>query len=109
MTRGNRWGAEGPPPEAYSRVTEPERVEPLHPLAEELLRRLEDEFDVGRTEGYGLDPELEGKDLAHPTVRLVPSIEGAASITVAFTTFPFPGLGVRFGLWHRFSFPTCAC
>ena len=28
--RGDRWGIAGPPDEAYSRVTNPERFQPLH-------------------------------------------------------------------------------
>jgi hypothetical protein len=71
---GHRWGAEGPPREAYSRVTNPERFAPLHDVAAELLDRLELEFDAERTEGYGLDPELEeGCKLARPSVTLVPA------------------------------------
>ena len=42
--RGDRWGIEGPPEEAYSRVTNPERFQPLHAAATELLDRLEREF-----------------------------------------------------------------
>ena len=53
----DRWGIEGPPPEAYSRVTNPERFQPLHSFAEGLVARLEARFDVERTEGYGLDAE----------------------------------------------------
>jgi hypothetical protein len=69
---GNRWGAEGPPLEAYSRVTDPERFGSLHLVAAELLDRLEREFDVERAEGHGLDPELEqGIRLARPSVTLV--------------------------------------
>ena len=45
--RGDRWGIEGPPDEAYSQVTNPERFQPLHAAATELLDRLEREF-VGR-------------------------------------------------------------
>ena len=42
--RRDRWGIEGPPDEAYSRVTNPERFQPLHAAATELLDRLEREF-----------------------------------------------------------------
>lgn len=105
--RGSRWGIEGPPPEAYSRVTQPERFELLHSWAIDLLGRLEEGFEVDRTEGYGLDAELERAVVVRPTVRLVPTIEGAAPIAVTFTSFP--GLGVRFGVWHREAFPSCGC
>ena len=56
---GHRWGAAGPPLEAYSRVTNPERFACLHNTAAELLDRLEREFAAEREEAYGLDPELE--------------------------------------------------
>ena len=42
---GDKWGIEGPPKEAYSRVTNPERFQPLHGATTELLDRLEREFN----------------------------------------------------------------
>jgi hypothetical protein len=105
---GNRWGAEGPPLEAYSRVTDPERFGSLHLVATELLDRLERNFDVERAEAYGLDPELErGITLARPSVTLVPRDAGAAPILIAFSTFP--GIAVRFGRWCTSAFPVCGC
>ncbi len=104
----SRWGIEGPPEEAYSRVTNPERFQPLHAAAMELLDRLERDFDVEREEGYGLDEELErGFDLARPGVRLTPHDPQAAPIVVAFTEFP--GLNLRFGSWRKEPFPNCGC
>ena len=108
MPRRGRWGPEGPPPEAYSRVTNAERFRPLHAAMEEIIGRLESGFEVERTEGYGLDEELEkGLDLAGPFVRLSPEDADAAPITVAFTAFP--GLHLRFGRWHTELFPSCGC
>jgi hypothetical protein len=105
---GNRWGAEGPPLEAYSRVTDPVRFGSLHRVAEELLDRLEREFDAERAEGYGLDPELEQDiKVASPSVTLVPRDAGAAPIVVAFSAFP--GIVFRFGRWCTAAFPTCGC
>jgi hypothetical protein len=105
---GDKWGPGGPPLEAYSRVTNPERFAFLHDVAAKLLDRLESEFDAERGEGYGLDPELEeGFKLARPTITLVPKNVGAASIVVAFTAFP--GVLVRFGRWCTAAFPTCGC
>lgn len=98
---------EGPPPEAYSRVTAAERFAVLHTWAEDLLHRLEARFAVQRLEGYGLDPQLERARPVRPTMRLVPSLKSAAPITVTFTRLP--GLGVRFGLWHVDTFPSCGC
>ena len=101
-------GAEGPPLEAYSRVTNPERFASLHDVAAELLDRLELEFEAKRAEGYGLDLELEeGFKLARPSVTLVPRDVDAAPIAVTFTAFP--GIHVRFGRWFTSAFPTCGC
>ena len=101
-------GAEGPPPDSYSRVTNPERFAPLHDFVTELADRLGDEFDVERTEAYGIDPELEQhNNSARPTLRLRPKDEAAASITILFTSFP--GLYVRFGRWVMDDFPRCGC
>ena len=62
--RGDRWGIEGPPKEAYSRVTNPERFQPLHDAATELLDRLEREFAVERLEGPDADDELGRESLS---------------------------------------------
>jgi hypothetical protein len=97
----------GPPPEAYSRVTNPERFRPLHTLMVDLIGRLEATFDVERLEGYGLDDELERVDLARPSVKLLPRDTSAASIAVSFTAFP--GLRVRVGRWRIEAFPSCGC
>ena len=105
--RGDRWRIEGPPKEAYSRVTNPERFQPLHAAALELLDRLEREFAVERLEGHDADDELGMESLAHPSIRLVPHDPQAAPIVVAFTEFP--GLHVRFGSWHTKPFPRCGC
>jgi hypothetical protein len=105
---GNRWGVEGPPLEAYSRVTDPERFGSLHRVAAELLDRLEREFDAERAEGYGLDPEMEQVfKLARPSVSLAPRDAGAAPIVVVFSAFP--GIVVRFGRWYTAAFPACGC
>jgi hypothetical protein len=103
----NRWGPEGPPPEAYSRVTNPERFRPLHSFVVGLISRLEADYDVERLDGYGLDDELERVDLVRPSVKLLPRDPGAAPIVVAFTAFP--GLVVRVGRWHTDTFPSCGC
>ncbi len=108
MTPPSRWGPEGPPEEAYGRLTNPERFAPLHDAALELIARLEAGFDVERAEAYGLDEDLEGqRGLARPSVRLSPSDPEAAPITVVFTDFP--GLFVRFGRWAEEIFPVCGC
>ena len=108
MTYGTRWGPEGPPEEAYSRVTNPERFQPLHAAMTDIIARLQLDFDVERAEGYGLDEELEHRHtLAAPSVVLTPSDPGAAPIAIVFTDFP--GLHVRFGRWRTEPFPDCGC
>ncbi|HXG69387.1 MAG TPA: DUF6226 family protein [Gemmatimonadaceae bacterium] len=98
---------EGPPPEAYSRITNPDRFAPLHDDALNLLSRLSAEFDVQRSEGYGLDPELERADLARQTVQLVPANPASASLTFVFTTFP--SVNLRCGRLMVETFPCCGC
>ena len=79
---GDKWGIEGPPEEAYSRVTNPERFHPLHAAATELLDWLEREFAVERLEGHDADDEPGRESLARPPVRLVPHDPRAASILI---------------------------
>lgn len=102
---GERWGIDGPPPEAYSRVTNPERFKPLHGFAERLLGSRETDFDLARQEGYGLDGELKRDDAASAIVRLVPRSADAGALTIAFTSFP--GLRVRLGHWFVEPVPFC--
>lgn len=107
MSRRDAWGPDGPPDEAYSRVTNPERFLPLHDTALEMLAALEQRFDVERAEGYGFDEELAVRELLRPSVALMPTDPEAAPLTVAFTDFP--GLSVRFGRWSIELFPVCGC
>ena len=100
-------GPDGPPLEAYSRFTNPERFRPLHDFALTLLAQLHASFDVDRIEGHGVDSELEVGDLARPSVRLVPRDSTAAPLAVTFTTFP--GLRIRAGRWFTAPFPGCGC
>lgn len=104
---GNRWGLDGLPLEAYSRVTSADRFQPVHDFSLALLARLTSEFDVQRTEGYGLDSELEVPHIVRPTVKLAPGDSRAAPIVVAFNSFP--AIWVRFGRWRTDPFPSCGC
>jgi hypothetical protein len=105
----NHWGPDRPPPDAYSRVTNPERFAPLHDFAKTLLATLEKTFEVERAEGYDLDPQVPValRDRIQPAVRLRPRSASAASLLVSFTNFP--GLVVRAGRWHREPVPMCGC
>ena len=97
------WAGEGPPDDAYERVTEPERFTPLHDWTLEAVGRLQAEYDVALEEGKGVDAELERSSLARPTLKLTPRQESCAPITIAFTDFP--GLAVRVGRWVTDYFP----
>ena len=103
----DRWGIEGPPEEAYSRVTNPERFQPVHGAAMELLDRLEREFEVRRIESCAAAAELAKVSDARPPVKLVPNDSEAAPIAVAFTHFP--GLHLKFGRWRTEWLPVCGC
>jgi hypothetical protein len=98
---------EGPPPEAYSRITNPERFEPLLRVAMDQVERLEREFDIERVDCFGLDPDLERADLTRASINLIPADSTAASILIAFTSFP--AVIVRSGLLLDLTFPECGC
>ena len=103
----DHWGPDGPPEDAYSRVTDAERFRPLHKATLELIDRLEVSFELERLEGYGLDPELEVRQMARQSVRLTPRGDFRAPMTFTFTDFP--GLAARFGRWYTTFFPDCGC
>ena len=101
------WSGDGPPEEAYSRVTEPERFGPLHDWALATVARLQRDYDVDRAEGENMDPYLERSPLSRPTIKLTPVQDSGAPITIAFTDFP--GLAVRAGRWFTEWYPSCGC
>ena len=102
-------GAErGPPPEAYSRVTNPGRFRALHAQALALLARLQADHDVVASDRFELLPVLMRPfEHARRPVTLTPVVAEAAPLSVAFTTFP--SLLVRYGRWHAAAFPSCGC
>ena len=95
------------PASRSSGITNPERFQPLHSFAQELLRRVQNEFDAERRDGFGIDPELETRRLSLPTVELTPRDPGSARLVVAFTDFP--GLMMRCGYRLVTAFPACGC
>ena len=101
------WGMEGPPDDAYSRVTEPERFAPLHGWALEAVARLQTKYEVTLDEDGVTDAYLERSPLSRPLMKLTPKQDSAAPITIAFTDFP--ALGVRVGRWLTDRFPSCGC
>ena len=101
------WSGDGPPEEAYSRVTEPERFAPLHDWALDTVARLQSDYDVALVEGESMDPYLERSPLSRPTIKLTPLQDSCAPFTIAFTDFP--GLAVRVGRWVTEWYPSCGC
>lgn len=101
---GNRWGAAGPPDEAYSRATDAQRFAPLHSIARDVLDDLRRRFDVTAHASSELDPN--GTTQA-PVTTLVPSDPASSPLSVTFTAFP--GLVVSFGRTHREPIPVCGC
>jgi hypothetical protein len=92
-------GDTGPLPEAYNRVTDPERYRPLHTAADQLLGRLRAQYVV---EVVDSDDLREGVERC---VSVTPS--RGAPLRVEFTAFP--GLAVRYGRWCEESYPWCGC
>ena len=103
----SEWHRAGPPPDAYSRVTSPERFLPLHTFALGLLDRLTLEYDVVRTEAFVLMPNMIPFEQARAPITLTPVATAAAPVAIAFSTFP--SLAVRFGKWTAKGFPNCGC
>ena len=101
------WSGEGPPEDAYSRVSEPERFAPLHSWALEVVARLQSEYEVTLDEAGIADADLERSPLSRPLMKLTPIQDSSAPITIALTDFP--GLGVRAGRWLIDWFPSCGC
>lgn len=96
-----------PPPDAYSRVTNPERFRPLHAHALGLLARLRAAYEVAESEVFELLPgTMSPFEHARSPVTLTPA-PGGAPLAVAFTDFP--SLLVRAGRWYGTSFPICGC
>jgi hypothetical protein len=65
---GDRWGVEGPPKEAYGRVTGQDCYAGLHTVGRELLDKLERRYAMTRK--ASTEPDRHGRDPA-PVVRLV--------------------------------------
>ncbi|PPL19688.1 hypothetical protein GY24_04925 [Microterricola pindariensis] len=113
---GNRWGADGPDPDSYSRVSHPERFAGLHTVANALIDYLEQAYAVSvwresavpDAPGGGFDPPLlHAQDDVVEVVRVVPESPDAASLSFAFTAFP--GVFVEAGVLHTFPHPICGC
>ena len=95
-------------PEAYTRVTNPERFRPLHDFALNLFERLAHEYYVMESNELELVPiSMQPVDYAKPPMTLTPNANDEAPISIAFTTLP--GLVLRCGKFFNEPFPVCAC
>ena len=95
-------------PDAYSRVTNPERFRALISHALAVFDDLRVRYDV--TERASFEPlpiPLSPFEHARPPITLVPTAPDAAPLGIAFTQFP--GVIVRCGRWHATPFPSCGC
>ena len=101
------WGREAPPDDAYSRVTEPERFNPLHCCALGAVARLQSEYELTLDEDGTTDADLERSPLSKPLIKLAPIQDSSAPAIIAFTGFP--GLGLRAGRGVTDWFPFCGC
>ena len=105
---GNRWGNEGPPPEAYSRVTDPGKYAALHEIAYDVVAEFEHRYDVVRADTTELsDRAPDGITRPVAVLTLTPPDPGASAVAVVMD--PFPGLIVRSGRSRQVHVPSCGC
>ena len=99
-----RWGAAGPPAEAYGRLTDVARFAELHDVGRNLLDDLERRYDARRV--MTTEPDSHSAVEA-AAVTLVPADPLAATLTLVFDAFP--GLIMRFGDCGSTHEPICGC
>jgi hypothetical protein len=91
---------DSPDPDAYGRVTNPERYAPLHQFAQSALDDLVARFDAAA------EPS-EGPLRLDRLVRVCPRDGGGGCL--AFELTSFPGVRLHVGRWHTYHFPRCGC
>ena len=97
---------EPPDEEAYGRVTNPERFQPVVTAARSLIKHLVDNYEVGRSAGTAAEDFPGTAVPAIETIRLTPKV----GVPLVFMITDFPGVVVRFGEWGNFpGFPSCGC
>lgn len=107
---GNRWGDAGPPDDTYSVDTHPERFEPLHRVAEAVIRFVIANYDVEVAQGAaataGLLHAPDAKDIVRAS-RFTPSSPLAAPVTIVLTSYPTVHLYA--GVFFHSVYPSCGC
>lgn len=97
-----------PPPDAHSRVTDPERFRPLHRAGLELVADLRAVYEADMLEETNdLADAFREIGLDRPSLRIDPREAGASPLTIVFTAFP--GVAIGFGLGSSEVFPRCGC
>jgi hypothetical protein len=105
---GSQWGEAGPPDDAYSVDSHPERFAPLHDVADAIITDLVRVHDVTVEDDPGT-----ASDLLHPfpdvvrAVRLTPALPDSSPLTFVFTGYP--GVALHAGLVTDFHYPVCGC
>jgi hypothetical protein len=96
----DRWGPEGPPPEAYERITNPERFAPLAGEVDIVVAALVAAYDV----------VAEPVTLPEPSVVRAVRLTPAAGAPLVLGVTAFPAVLAWRGAWSRVdTIPTCAC
>ena len=107
---GTRWDqlrehGEGPPEEAYSVVTHPERFSGLGSIGEALIGWLSENFAVTVTDGGDVDYRS-GRRHYERSVRVDPGDPDAAPLVFYLND---DRVEIRPGLFGDYSFPVCSC
>jgi len=109
---GYRWGVDGPPDDAYSQCTHPERFAPLVEVARALVDHLIDAYDVDVSDtamlpGWIAAAEVGSGSYPMTVTRLTPRNPASASLT--FIETALPGVCVLAGAACTNSVPQCGC
>lgn len=96
---------EPPDEDAYGRVTNPDRYQPVVAAAREMIDGLSADFDVAISRGTAKEDFATWLDPAAETMRLEPA--AGAPLRVLITDFP--GVVLSFGRWGHEAFPSCGC
>ena len=101
---GRRWGPDGPPPEAYSRFSDPERYRPLLAEVDRLVGELERTYDVrvDRAATWPVEP--------HEALERVVRVEPARGAALVLAVGEPPRVLAWSGHWSGDGrFPACGC
>ena len=97
---GSRWTARRPPEDSYSRVSNPQRFEPLQGVARQFIAFLGREYEVEVATGPFFASEFSHPSGVGEVVRLAPAVPLTAPLTFGFTGLP--GVFVAVGAFHQF-------